>query len=301
MLSGLTRLYQTPLRVAFAGLSLTGTAHCEQHHAFGSSMALRPFLLLQSRDLDDPMREHEIDCFRRHLGVSEAELVTVNVVERLPTREELNRAAGLLMGGSGDYSCLDDVPWIHRFIEFARVAVLGEGRPTFAACFGFQILVRAMGGEMIRDPANMEIGTIPLDLTPAAQHDPIFSRLPRTFDAQVGHQDRATAYVPGVENLASSAACPLHAFRVGNLPVWATQFHPELDAADVRLRYFRYLAKYKPGSTEDSDHEAFLNGLRPSPHASGMLRHFAEWLRRRDAETTRPVIRPSNGHVAMSL
>jgi len=264
-------------------------------------MALRPFLLLQSRDLDDPMREHEIACFRRHLGVPEAELVTINVVERLPTREELNRAAGLLMGGSGDYSCLDDLPWIGRFIDFARAAVLGEGRPTFAACFGFQILVRAMGGEMIRDPAKMEIGTIALDLAPAALQDPLFSRLPRTFMAQVGHQDRATAYAPGVANLATSALCPLHAFRVGNLPVWATQFHPELDAGDVRVRYFRYLAKYKPETTEDGDHEAFLGGLRPSPEASSLLHHFAQWVRRRDAETTRPIIRPSSGHVAMSL
>lgn len=264
-------------------------------------MALRPFLLLQSRDLDDPMRIHEIDCFVRHLGIREDELMTVNVVERLPTREELNRAAGLLMGGSGDYSCLDDAPWIKRFIDFVRVAVLEEGRPTFAACFGFQILVRAMGGQMIRDPANMELGTALLTLSDAARQDPLFSRLPQTFEAQVGHQDRATAYVPGVENLASSPICPLHAFRVGHRPIWATQFHPELDVGDVRVRYFRYLDKYNPGTDQDTDHSAFLSALRPSPEASTLLALFVDWVRRRDAETTRPVIRTSSGHVAMSM
>jgi GMP synthase (glutamine-hydrolysing) len=240
----------------------------------------RPFLLLQARNLGDAMLAHEVNCFSTAMGLADGELVAINVCERLPTPTELRSCAAILIGGSGDYSVLDDDGWIRAFVNWVREEIVLSGKPTFASCFGFQILVLAIGGRMIRDPRNMELGTFGLALTPAAVDDPLFKALPQVFDAQVGHKDRATVLPDGVHALAGSALCPLHAFRVGHLPIWATQFHPELNELTMADRFRRYRAAYGPPGpdTDTSADEAFLGALRPTDEASLLLGLFTRWV-----------------------
>jgi GMP synthase (glutamine-hydrolysing) len=243
-------------------------------------MPLRPFLLIQSRDPEDLMRGHEVACFCKAMGIRADELRVVDALERLPTQAELDGAAGILFGGSGEYSCLDGHLWIERLVDFLRDEILPRSdRPTFAACFGFQLLVRASGGEMIRDPEHTELGTFDLTLTDAGRADPLFHSVPLGFAAQVGHQDRATRYGPGLTNLASSPLCPLHACKADGKPIWATQFHPELGAEDVRDRYYTYAAKYRPGVVDPAEHLAFERALRPTVEASTLLPAFVAWVR----------------------
>ena len=52
--------------------------------------------------------------------------------------------------------------------------------------------------------------------------------MPPTFDAFLGHKEAVRRLPEGAVLLASSADCPVHAFRIGR-NVYATQFHPELD------------------------------------------------------------------------
>ncbi len=249
------------------------------------SRVRRPFLLLQARNPGDPMLEHERLCFLRGLELEPEDLFTVNAVERLPTAEELAACAGVLIGGSGDYSVLDPHRWIADLVAFTRDDLVLRGKPTFASCFGFQILVLSIGGAMVRDPARSEVGTFDLALEGAARDDPIFSNLPAIFRAQVGHNDRATVLPSGVQPLASSALCPLHAFRVHSLPIWATQFHPELDQATMKDRFRRYRALY--GSPDPEADELFLASLQPSEEASLLLLLFARWVAAHDEELAR--------------
>lgn len=241
-----------------------------------------PYLLLQSRDPADPMRAHEVECFRAALGAKDGEVRVVDVLARLPTRDEIRGARGLLMGGSGDYSCLDPHPWIARFTDFVRDEVVPAGVPTFASCFGFQVMTRALGGEMIRDPAHREVGSVDLRLTGAGASDPLFGTLPPRFVAQAGHNDRASRAPESVDVLAASDLCPVNAFRVRGRPVWATQFHPELDTAAVAVRYMAYLEKYAaPEAVALGLNAPFLKSLRPSPEATGLLVGFARLCGRR--------------------
>ena len=83
-------------------------------------MAVRTYLLLQSRDPGDPMREHEAECFRTALGAGRGEVGVIDALERVPTREEILASRAVLMGGSGDYSCLDPDPWISRMTDWVR-------------------------------------------------------------------------------------------------------------------------------------------------------------------------------------
>jgi GMP synthase (glutamine-hydrolysing) len=241
-----------------------------------------PFLLLQSRDALDPMRAHEVECFAASLGIPKSSIAVVDMLQRVPTREELATCGAVLTGGSGDYSSLDPFPWIHRMIGYVRETLLPSGVPTFASCFGLQVTTLALGGEMMRDPANREVGSVDLTLTPAAATDPLFSPLPSSFVGQAGHTDRAAATPPGATLLASSALCPVNAFRVEGKPFWCTQFHPELDPDAVARRYIAYMEKYPPPDLPPGTPLAdapFLKRLRPSPHATRLLQRFAQWCR----------------------
>jgi GMP synthase (glutamine-hydrolysing) len=245
-------------------------------------MSRSPYLLLQSRDPGDPMREHEVMCFAASLGVAPGGIHVVDMLARVPTRHELHAARAILTGGSGDYSVLDPYPWIGRMVDYLRDEVVPSGIPTFASCFGLQILTLGLGGQMMRDPAHREVGSIDLHVTPAAADDPLFAPVPPVFVGQAGHTDRAVATPPGAELLAWSDKCPVNAFRVRGKPVWATQFHPELDPDGVAKRYMRYMEKYPPTDLPPGvplSEAPFLKSLRPSPHATRLLQRFASLAR----------------------
>ena len=63
--------------------------------------------------------------------------------------------------------------------------------PVFASCFGFQLVVEALGGKVIADPDRMEMGIYPIRLTLAAQADLLFHDSPDGFLAVSGHKERA--------------------------------------------------------------------------------------------------------------
>src|SRR5262245_55888710 len=136
------------------------------------------FLLMQSRDALDPMRDHEVECFAQSLSIAKQGISVVDMQQRVPTREELLSSRAVLTGGSGDYSSLDPFPWIRRMVEYVRDTLIPSGVPTFASCFGLQITTLALGGEMMRDPAHREVGSIDLVTTPAAASDPLFAPIP---------------------------------------------------------------------------------------------------------------------------
>ena len=81
----------------------------------------------------------------------------------------------------------------------------------------------------------------------------------------------------GAVLLASSADCVHQAYRVGER-AWALQFHPEIDQRSFAARWLAYAEKYPPADLPRGaamSDAPFLKTLRPSPHASAILRRFA--------------------------
>jgi len=72
--------------------------------------------------------------------------------EKLGSPSELD---AVILTGS-HYSANDDEPWIADLCEWLRVAVTGtpQGPRVFAACFGHQVLARALGGEVSTNPGG---------------------------------------------------------------------------------------------------------------------------------------------------
>jgi len=238
-------------------------------------------LLLQARTANDPIITHERDCFLAQSGLGKDELLTLNLATEPPATWCVE-ADAIFMGGSGEFSVVDKgFDWEPAMYELIRGIVANE-IPFFGSCFGFQVLVTAMGGEVRCDPAQSEIGTRALSLTDEGHTDSLFSRLPRFFDANLGHNDSATRIPEGMVNLASSHDCPFQAVRLIGKPIWATQFHPELRAEDNTKRYLRYLTAYAPHLSleEARDHAALIH--RSTPECNLLLSYFVEMVRAKD-------------------
>jgi GMP synthase (glutamine-hydrolysing) len=183
-----------------------------------------------------------------------------------------------MVGGAGHYSVVDqNAEFFTPSFELLR-RVASEGFPTYASCFGFQLFVVALGGTVIQDEDNTEVGGYQLRLTEEGRRDRLLGTLPAEFVGQMGHMDRATEMPPGIANLAGSEKSPLQALRIPGQPVWASQFHPELDQKSNHERYMAYIERYDPGALEAEDGGSYQSA--PSPEVSTLLPAFLDMVRR---------------------
>jgi GMP synthase (glutamine-hydrolysing) len=233
-------------------------------------MTLPRALLVSFRDPTDPMAEQERGCFadRSDLPLASVDLCLAR--DGLPSRSELRRYDAVFFGGSGNYSVLDDIPWIQDGLRLC-LTVAELGVPGYASCFGFQGLARALGGEVVNDDARTELGATPLTLTPAGEADPLFRVLPRAFKAQEGHHDHVERLPPGVTLLATGAVSRYQAFRVDGAPFWASQFHPELTAETTSARFRHYMALYDSGDGKAAQTLEYLMTGTDSPEVRDLL------------------------------
>ena len=235
-------------------------------------MAIR-ILLLQAREKDDPVREEERCSFAYKAEIDPEQVETHDLLTGPPSPASLRRFDALMIGGSGDFYVSDDsLPEIEDNLEFLR-DIAAEGFPMFASCFGFQMLVRALGGEIVYGPDTTEVGTFDIELTEEGRKDELTSVLPPLFPAQLGHKDRASRLPPGVTHLASSRLNRFQAFRIPGEPIWATQFHPELDQKTNLQRFERYLEGYAAVMSDD-EQKAALERFRESPETARLLPRF---------------------------
>ena len=233
------------------------------------------FLLLQARDPDDAAKIEERHSFAEKMGLHVEQLIPYDILSQAPTWQDVQSYDALLIGGSGDYYVSKrNLPHMTASMDFLQT-VSSRGKPMFASCFGFQPLVQALGGEVIYDPDNMEVGTYTLTLSQAGETDELLGALPSQFKAQLGHKDRASTLPAEAIHLAGSARCPFQALRIKGQPIWATQFHPELSGAENRARFDQYRAGY--GSVmNEVEQQKTLDGFQDSPEATGLLRQFVE-------------------------
>ncbi|MEM6689972.1 MAG: type 1 glutamine amidotransferase, partial [Planctomycetota bacterium] len=167
-------------------------------------------------------------------------------------------------------------PWLPAALEAMR-ELHDLNKPTFASCWGFQAMAKALGGEVITDRSRAELGAVEIQLTDAGREDPIFGGLDDRFLAPMGHQDCVTKLPPKAVLLASSEKVENQAFCIEGKPIYCTQFHPELDRASLlqRLRAYPKYVKEISGKTID----AFEETLGPTPATDTLLTRFMQHLR----------------------
>ncbi|MFB6265182.1 MAG: type 1 glutamine amidotransferase [Bradymonadaceae bacterium] len=234
-------------------------------------------LLLQARESDDPILDHEFECFVRRTGLESSSFHRVNADSGVPTPDILEEVDAVFVGGSGNFSVVErNFDWYDDVDRLMREAVERQ-KPLFGSCFGFQLLIDSFGGRLRRDPDQAEVGTFEIELTDSGARDPLFGEMPDRFDAQLGHEDSVVEMPSEFELLAQSDHCDVQAIRVPGAPVVATQFHPELTHEDNIRRFVRYIEKYKDIDESPEEARARADRLhRPSPESNALLELFIE-------------------------
>ena len=233
------------------------------------------YLLLQIRNADDPIRPQEVECFAKAIGCSTDRITTLNLIDQRLTTDSLDQVDAVLIGGSGDYSAAGDSPWLDGVL--ADLTLLSElKKPTFASCWGFQALARALGGRCIYDPDHAELGSIELRLTEQGRDDPLFGTIDNPFLGLAGHEDHVVELPPGAVLLASSEAVAHQAFKLVDAPIYCTQFHPELELRTFLERvaaYPQYVEKIAGTTVEE-----FSEQCQDAPKSRQLIRRFPEFV-----------------------
>ncbi|CAG7844712.1 GMP synthase [glutamine-hydrolyzing] [Pseudoclavibacter triregionum] len=191
---------------------------------------MKPFLHLAVRDLD-AAADDEHRAILRSAGLAPEQLVLVRVdAGPLPDLDP-DLWSGAFIGGSA-FNVSDAVKselQLRAEVDLGRVVDLAvAGRlPLLGLCYGFGVMVRHLGGVM-DGRFREETSAVDVELTPSGRADPIFRSLPERFAVCTGHKEACSEAPPGAIVLAANAACPVQAFRVGEM-AYATQFHAELD------------------------------------------------------------------------
>jgi GMP synthase (glutamine-hydrolysing) len=232
-------------------------------------------LLLQARHADDAARLEERSSFAMMAGVDETQVIPFDLLAGTPTLADVGRYDALMVGGSGDYYVSKGNLPNFQAVLTLLADVVAVGQPTFASCFGFQLLVQALGGEIVYDADHAEVGTYDLTLTENGRSDDLFHFLPDTFRAQLGRKDRALRLPEGVLHLASSQFAPFQALRVPGQPIWAAQFHPELTKTTNLARFQRYMAGYA-SIMDEAEVAKTLARFDESPEANQLIGRFMQ-------------------------
>ncbi|MGL5809363.1 MAG: glutamine amidotransferase [Nocardioides sp.] len=215
---------------------------------------MKPFLFLGTR-AEDAAADDEYAAVLRYSGL-EPQLLHRHRLEASPLGQvDLADWSGLILGG-GPFNVSDPEPEkspLQRRVE-AELAELAElvCREDFwflGACYGIGTLGNRAGGLVDRRYGE-SVGDVTVRLTAAGQEDQLFGVLSGSFDAFVGHKEAVTRLPDGAALLASSETCPTQAFRLGQR-VYATQFHPELDANGLctRIDVYRDHGYFAPGES----------------------------------------------------
>lgn len=234
------------------------------------------YLLLQVRDQDDPMRTQEVACFARCLKCDISQIRVFDLLAGAPTSAELDSVDLVLLGGSGAYSVAQGGPWLAAGLE-AMAELHALGKPTFASCWGFQAMARAMGGVVVTDLSRAEVGSVEVTLTNSGMGDPVFGELPNRFMAQMGHQDIVVELPAGAILLASSQRVTNQAFRFEGQPIYCTQFHPELNRAALHERVAAY-PEYAARVLGVGVDEFITRYSVETPETDGLLGRFIDYV-----------------------
>src|ERR1700731_3808204 len=199
-----------------------------------------PFLLLSIR-AEDAAADDEYAAMMRFAGLETNGLHRIRLTHRSLGKIDLADWSGIILGG-GPYNvsdAADSKSQTQSRVESELLPLIGRiadrDFPFLGCCYGVGTLGSVVGATVDRtwsEPVGVVGG---ITLTPAGRDDLLFEDLPDVFDAYGGHKEAASSLPAHVVRLAYSAACPVQAFRVGN-NVYATQFHPELDADGLSTR-----------------------------------------------------------------
>lgn len=218
---------------------------------------MKPFLILQLRPETDAS-DAEYASILKQAGLTPDRTVRIRLDrEDLPANLNVTDYAGVIVGGGP--GCVSDDPAtksdLDARVEAAALSLMPQitalDHPFMGCCYGLGILATHLNGDVSKAQYGEPVGPSVCSLTSDGEADPLTAGLKPVFDAYVGHKEAVQSLPEGCVHLVASAPCPIQMVRWGQ-NVYATQFHPEADAADFeqRIHIYRNHGYFPP---EDAD------------------------------------------------
>ena len=135
----------------------------------------------------------------------------IRIDEGEPVPGDPARFSGLVFMG-GPMSVNDDLPWIAPTLKLIRAAA-DRGAPVLGHCLGGQLMAKALGGEITRNPVK-EIGWGRVDVLQNDAAANWFGAQLKSFDSFHWHGE-TFSIPPGATRIASSPWCENQAFVLG--------------------------------------------------------------------------------------
>ncbi len=239
---------------------------------------MKPFLLLATR-AEDAAADNEYASFLRFSGLAERDLRRFRLERRPLGDVDLRDWSGILLGGgpfnSSDPEASKSPVQLRVEADLDRLLdkVTCADFPFLGACYGIGTL-GSHEGAVIDRRYGEPVGPVRITLTSEGRRDSLLGAMPESFDAFVGHKEAISELPPHAVLLASSAACPVQAFRIGS-HVYATQFHPELDPAGLctRIDVYKHAGYFEPEQADELKAQA---GRSRVTHPPAILRRFVD-------------------------
>jgi GMP synthase (glutamine-hydrolysing) len=240
---------------------------------------LKPFLILQLRPETDAA-DGEFTAILEKAGLAEDDVFRVRLDQApLPEGLSLDDFSGVIVGGGP--GCVSDPPEakspMDARIEGAVMSLMPEitarDFPFMGCCYGIGILAHHLGAEVSKRRFGEPVCARVCELTEDGAKDPLLTGLPERFEVFLGHKEAVQEQPRGTVHLMRSAHCPFQMIRFGE-NVYATQFHPEADAAvfEERIRIYRDYGYFPP---EDADALTAACHAADVVHPGTILRRFA--------------------------
>ena len=215
------------------------------------------FLILQLRP-EAEASDDEFAAFLRKGGLAPGQVNRIRLdCEDLPEGLDPRDYAGVIVGGGP--GCVSDPPDQKSAVE-ARIesaclslmpAITRDDVPFLGCCYGIGILAHHLGAEVSKARYGEPVSHVTCTRTREGAADPLLDGLPDRFDAFVGHKEAVQHLPAGAAHLLHSGPCPFQMIRHGQ-NVYATQFHPEADAAgfETRIRIYRHKGYFDPSEAD---------------------------------------------------
>jgi GMP synthase (glutamine-hydrolysing) len=170
--------------------------------------------------------------------------------------------AVMVFGGVMNVHEVDGHPWLGDERR-ALSRIVDAGVPVLGVCLGAQLLASVAGGRVTRAPVP-EIGWTPVETTPAAADDRLFTDVPDRFDAYQWHSYQFDL-PPGATLLATTPVCA-QAFRLADF-TWGVQFHAEVtrEVAESWIGHY------------GTDPDAVRAGLDPARERLRLAERIGRW------------------------
>jgi GMP synthase (glutamine-hydrolysing) len=146
--------------------------------------------------------------------------IDTKIVPNTTPFDEIKDVDGLVLSG-GSPSVASDKDAMGNNGEYLDKADF----PILGICAGMQFTCEYFGGKL-GPAANPEFSHVDLKID---DHDDIFRNIPSEITAWASHNDEVKVVPDGFKITAHSPTCPVEAVRCLKRPIYAVQFHPEVE------------------------------------------------------------------------